>query len=69
MLLEDFVFRFALNFLSVSAHYCLHSVDIELPVMECLRCFNSVLRGEVRVELLANLHHLLAGEAVAPGEF
>src|SRR5262245_66695863 len=30
---------------------------------------NSVLCWEVRVELPADLHHPLAGEAVVPGEF
>src|SRR5262245_59117300 len=37
--------------------------------MECLLCLNSVLSGEVRVELLADLHHPLAGEAVVSREF
>src|SRR5262252_5174191 len=43
--------------------------DVELPVIECLLCLNSVRGREVRVELLAYLHHLLASEAVAVGEF
>src|SRR5215510_8239009 len=42
--------------------------DIELPVMEYLLCLNSVRGGEIRVELIAYLHHPLAAEAVARGE-
>src|SRR5262249_26138511 len=42
--------------------------DIELPVMEYLLCLNSVRGGEIRVDLLAYLHHPLAAEAVARGE-